>query len=273
MGQGVKGKRSIIVLLVVSLAVAAVAAPAADAELTERGDLFVRFSGGIEPNALPREQLAPIAVRVGGTVKTLSGERPPALRMIKIELNHGGRIDSTGLPVCGYNDIVAASARQAMATCGPARVGKGVYRANTAFPEQETFPSQGNIIAFNAVSKGHDAILAHIHGTEPAPITRIIVFDIRRTGGTFGTVLTGSLPVSVNRYGYVETIALSLFRRYSYRGEDRSYISAACDAPAGFFSALFPFARTSMTFEDGRTLSSTLTRSCAVSVAHCWASR
>ncbi len=250
-------------LVVVLMLLGATATPA-QAELTERGDLFVRFNGGINPNALPREKRAPISVQVEGTVKTLSGERPPALRQIKIELNRGGRINSNGLPVCSYNDIVAASARQAMATCGPAKVGEGIYRANTAFPEQDTFPSQGHITAFNAVSKGHDAILAHIYGEDPVPITRIIVFRIRRTQGTFGTVLTGALPISVNRYGYVEKISLSLFRRYSYRGEARSYISAACDAPAGFFSAFFPFARTSMTFEDGRTLSSTLTRSCAV---------
>jgi hypothetical protein len=251
--------------LVVVLMLLGASAPLARAELTERGDLFVRFNGGINPDALPREQLAPISVQVEGTVKTLSGERPPALRQIKIELNRGGRIDPTGLPVCSYNDIVAAPPQQAMAACGGARVGEGVYRANTAFPEQETFPSRGHIIAFNSVSKGHDAILAHIYGNKPVPITRIIVFHIRRTPGTFGTVLTGSLPISVNRYGYVETIALSLFRRYTHRGRMRSYISAACDAPAGFFSAFFPFARTSMTFEDGRTLSSTLTRSCAVS--------
>jgi hypothetical protein len=250
--------------LVVVLILLGAIAPPAHAELTEKGDLFVRFNGGINPNALPREQLAPISVQVEGTVKTLSGERPPALRQIKIELNRGGQINSHGLPVCSYNDIVAASAQQAMAACGPAKVGEGVYRANTAFPEQDTFPSQGHIIAFNAVSKGHDAILAHIYGNDPVPITRIIVFHIRRSRGTFGTVLTGDLPISVNRYGYVEKISLSLFRRYAYRGRTRSYISAACAAPAGFFSAFFPFARTSMTFEDGRTLSSTLTRSCAV---------
>ncbi len=250
-------------LVVVLMLLGAAAAPA-QAELTEHGDLFVRFDGGIAPNALPREQLAPISVQVEGTVKTLSGERPPALRQIEIEINRGGRLSNRGLPVCGYNQIVAASPRQALAVCGGSLVGEGIYRADTAFPEQDTFPSRGHILAFNAVSKGHDAILAHIYGNEPVPITRIIVFHIRRTGGTFGTVLTGNLPVAVNRYGYVKSISLSLFRRYLYRGRVRSYISAACAAPAGFFSALFPFARTSMTFEDGRTLSSTLTRSCAV---------
>jgi hypothetical protein len=242
-----------------------IAASTASAELTERGDLFIRFEGGIAPDALPREQRAPISVRVAGTVKTLSGQRPPALRQIKIELNRGGRIDSRGLPRCGYNQVVAASPRQALAVCGDSLVGEGIYRAQTAFPEQATFPANGHILAFNAVHHGRDAILAHIYGGDPVPITRIIVFRIHRTTGTYGTVITGNLPVAVNRYGYVETISLSLFRRFFYRGRPRSYISAACDAPAGFFSAFFPFARTSMTFEDGRTLSSTLTRSCQVS--------
>jgi len=42
----------------------------------------------------------------------------------------------------------------------------------------------------------------------------------------------------------------------------RSYPSAA---PSGFTVATFPFAGSSMTFADGRTLASTLTRNCKVS--------
>lgn len=248
-----------------ALALLSMSVPAAHAELTERGDLFVRFQGGIAPDALPRKIPAPVAVSVAGTVKTLSGERPPALRQIKIALNRGGRLSPHGLPVCGYRELVASSPQQVLAACGDALVGSGAYLARTAFPEQETFPSQGRILAFNARRGGRDAILAHVYGGEPIPITRIIVFRIRRTGGTFGTVLTGALPVAVNRYGYVAGIYLQLFRRFDYRGQQRSYLSAACAAPAGFPAAVFPFARASMTFEDGRTLSSTLTRSCKVS--------
>ncbi|HSS50633.1 MAG TPA: hypothetical protein VLX28_16975 [Thermoanaerobaculia bacterium] len=240
-------------------------APAAQSELTERGDLFVTFKGGIEPNALPRTELAPIAVSVAGTVKTLSGKRPPSLRQIRIELNRSGVLDPHGLPVCYYHDLRAASPHQAMETCGDAQVGEGTYQARTAFPEQATFPSTGHILAFNAIYKGHSAILAHIYGGNPVPITRVIVFHIRRTGGTFGTILTGHLPDSLNHYGYVVGIYLKLFRRYVFHGEPRSYISAACAAPAGFGGASFPFARASMRFADGRHLASTLTRSCRVS--------
>lgn len=238
--------------------------PTARGELIERGDLFVSFKGGIAPNALPRTSLAPISISVAGTVRTLSGERPPALRQIRIALNRGGVLETDGLPRCRYSELIAASPQRALAACGDALVGDGEYQAKTAFPEQASFPAEGQILAFNAIYKGHEAIFAHVYGSNPLPITRLIVFRIHRTGGTYGTVLTGRLPDSVNHNGYVIGIQLNLFRRYVFHGEQRSYISAACSAPAGFGVATFSFARASMAFADGRRLASTLTRSCRV---------
>ncbi len=260
----VRGKRS-SAAAVIAVIVAALIATVAHAELTERGDLFVRFQGGINPTALPRTQLAPITVSVAGTVKTLSGERPPALRKIKIELNRSGKLDARGLPICHYGQLIAVGPKRALEACGDTLVGEGDYEGKSAFPEQATFPSQGHILAFNGVYRGREVILAHVYGNDPVPITRIIVFYIRRSGGTYGTVITGALPDAVNHYGYVQGIALRLHRNYTYRGQRRSYLSAACAAPSGFTAAAFPFARASMTFADDRTLSSTLTRSCKVS--------
>src|SRR6478672_599974 len=136
----------------------------AHAELVERGNLFVKFEGGIAPTKLPRQANAPISVRVDGTVRTLSGERPPALRFISIAINRGGRIETKGLPTCRRSSIEAASSAQALATCRGALVGKGRYVAGVAFPEQDAFPLQGRILAFNAVVDGERAILAHVFG-------------------------------------------------------------------------------------------------------------
>lgn len=235
------------------------------AELTERGDLFVRFQGGIDPTALPRTERAPIAVEVTGRVKTLSGDRPPALRSIKIELNKGGELNSWGLPKCRYSQLVAVTPPRARAACGDALVGSGTYDARTAFPEQETFPAHGKILAFNGTYRGQEAILAHVFGNNPAPITRVVVFYVHRKAGTYGTVISGTLSDAVNHYGYVVGLSLRFHRLYEFRGQSRSYLSAACAAPSGFSAASFPFARASMGFADGRTLSSALTRSCRVS--------
>jgi hypothetical protein len=251
-------------VLAITVAVCALCASLAHAELTARGDLFVKFSGGITPDALPRDVRAPIAIQVAGTVRTLSGERPPALRGISISINRGGRLDARGLPLCQRREIEPSSTQEALARCGPALVGGGSYDADVAFPEQSAFPSHGRVLAFNALVGGKRAILAHVYGASPIPITRIIVFRIRETSGTYGTILTGSLPASTNRWGYLRRINLSLHRNFTYKGQRRSYLSAACAAPAGFPGATFPFARASMRFADGRTLSSVLTRSCKV---------
>ena len=240
------------------------AAALASAELIERGDLFVKFKGGIAPTALPRNTNAPISVRVDGTVRTLSAERPPALRHIAIAINRGGRIDTQGLPVCRRSQIESASAEQALAACREALVGRGRFAGAATFPEQSAFPLNGGILAFNSVVDGGRAILAHVYGTDPFPNSRIIVFHIRETGGTFGTVLSAALPASLNRYGYLKRIILDLRREFVHRGRVRSYLSAACAAPSGITIAVFPFVRVSMTFADGRKLSSTLIRSCRV---------
>ena len=108
------------------------------------------------------------------------------------------------------------------------------------------------------------SVLAQVYGGQPIPITRILVFHIRESPGTFGTILSATLSPAINRYGYLKEISLSLHRNFTYRGQRRSYLSAACDAPAGFPGASFAFAHASMRFADGRTLSSTLTRSCKV---------
>jgi hypothetical protein len=258
-----KKTRKFSLLAIVAMAFFISASPA-DAELIERGDLFVNFTGGIAPDSLPRDALAPISVRVAGTVKTLSGKRPPALRGISIAINNGGRLDTHGLPRCRQGQIETVSSQAALQACRRALVGSGSYAASVAFPEQSSFPSRGRILAFNAVVAGHRAILAHVYDADPVPTTRIIVFRIHRERGTYGTVLTGALPVSLNRYGFVTRFGLSLHRTYTFRGHRHSYLSAACAAPEGFPGAVFPFARASMVFADGRTLSSTLTRSCKV---------
>src|SRR5215213_3662866 len=253
MGRGRKRLAGIATLVVALVFGAALA----NAELVERGNLFVKFAGGIAPTKLPRHTNAPISVRVDGTVRTLSGDRPPALRFISIAINRGGRLETKGLPVCRRGQIEASSSASAMATCGDALVGTGRYSAGVAFPEQNTFPISGRILAFNTVIDGERAILAHVYGRRPYPNSRIFVFHIHNSSGTYGTVLTASLPASLNRNGYLKRIVLNLKRNFTYQGHKRSYLTAACGAPEGLTVGVFPFVRVGMTFADGRKLAST----------------
>src|SRR3954454_12750471 len=102
------GAAVLAALLLVSLA---------NAELVERGNLFVKFDGGISPPALPRHGKAPISVLVDRTVKSLSGEQPPALRQIAIAINRGGSIDARGLPTCRRSQLEPSTSQQALEAC------------------------------------------------------------------------------------------------------------------------------------------------------------
>jgi hypothetical protein len=258
-----RGKKRALLLAVVTVCL--LVAAVAKAELVERGDLFIKFQGGIFPAALPRDTDAPITVSIEGTIRTLSGEKPPALRFISIAINRGGKIDSEGLPRCKRSQLEPATSEEALEACQQALVGEGHYAAEAlALPEQAEYALQGRVLAFNAVIDGKAAILAQVYGNEPVPNSRVFVFHIHHEQGTFGTILTATLPTALNRTGYLKQISLNLRRDFVYRGRGHSYVSAACAAPAGFTSAVFPFARVGMTFADGRKLASTLTRSCQV---------
>ena len=250
--------------LLSTLLLALLFASGAHGEVVSKNGLLLSFTGGFSPDALPLQKLAPISVDLAGTVKTSSGEETPSLRRIEIAINRGGHLDVRGLPICGIAEIQPSSTAQAREICGPALVGEGSFDVDVAFPGQAAFPSHGQVLAFNSVVGGRPAILAHVFGLQPASTTRIIVFHIRRTAGTYGTVLTASVPESLDQWGHLSHFSLELHRSFSYRGQRHSYLSAACPAPQGFPGATFPFARAAIGFADGRTLVSTLTRGCHV---------
>ena len=109
-------------------------------------------------------------------------------------------------------------------------------------------------------------ILAHVYGTNLAPITRVLVFHLRHTSGTFGTVLTAALPVSLNRYGYLERIHLELHRRSAYPRPAPQLPRRRLPGPGRLLGCGLPVRSRGIciSFDDGRSLSSTLTRECKV---------
>lgn len=253
-----------LALLCFAATLIGVTASLARAELSADGNLFITFNGDIEPEVLPRDERAPVTVWISGQVRTLAGEDPPSLREITLGVNRDGHLETRGLPVCRMNQIKLATSEEALAACGDALVGEGRYRARLTFPEQADSSSVGKILAFNSKIGGHEAILGHVYSDYPVPNLGIITFKITHPSGTFGTVLTGSVPESLGRWGYLKRISLSLHRNYTHRGKHLTYLSASCRAPRGLRKASFQFAFAEMRFDDGRTLASKLSRTCGV---------
>jgi hypothetical protein len=247
-----------IALLIASFAITA------RAEVIQRGGVRVSFDGALTPKSLPRRGETPIRVSLAAEIAGAAGAPPPQLRRLQIAINRNGHLDPGSLPVCQFRQIQPTTTADALATCGPSLVGEGKFTANVRLAGQSPFPASGRVLAFNGSYMGSPAILAHIYGTRPAPTSYTLVFVIGHHGGTFGTLLTASLPEATGSSGYVTGLSLSLGGAVAGNSVASSYLTAGCPAPKGFPGAVFPFAKATFGFAK-TALVSTVTRSCKAS--------
>ena len=247
-----------------ALALCLAAPLGAGAEQVQKGKLLVSFHGGIAPVKLPRTEPVPVTVQMGGKIKTTDKSAPPKLERIILDINSNGKITTAGLGSCSLAKLESISAAAAKRSCADALIGHGNVTSRVSLPEQGVFSSNGILQAFNGRYKGRPAVLAQVASGAPLPLTYVIVFEVKKASGAFGTSLVGTLPPIASEYGYISAFDLSLGRTYTHNGKKLSYASAACPAPEGFNSALFPFAKASYEFAGGLTLSSKLVRQCKV---------
>jgi hypothetical protein len=261
---GALAPKALIALTAGALLVLLALAALASAEVAQKGNLQVTFNGEIAPVRLPRTDPAPVSVQMGGKIKTTDKSTPPKLERILLSINANGVIQTKGLPTCPVAKLESISAAGAKQSCGGALIGHGNVTSRVSLPGQGAFASNGTLQAFNGKFKGHPAVLAQVTTTGTLPLTYVIIFEVKKTKGTFGTELIGTLPQIASEYGYISAFDLSLGRTYTLHGEKLSYASASCPAPKGFPGANFPFAKASYEFAGGLTLSSKLVRECKV---------
>jgi hypothetical protein len=252
-----KARAFAIIFAALSVATASLA----HADVIQGGSARVIFDGRLSPQELPRSGTAPVRVKVSAKIQPRAGKAPPQLQRLQIAINRHGHINARGLPVCSLDEIQPSTTEDALSKCRDSLVGTGIFSAKLLVSGPAPFPSDGKMYAFNSVLHGRPAILAHVYGTEPAPASYTIPFEVRQVKGTFGFVLEAAFPQFNSRQGYVSGLTLNLGRSFTYRGRRESYLSAGCPAPKGFSGAVFPFARASFVFKS-RTLTSTLIRSC-----------
>jgi hypothetical protein len=236
----------------------------AHAEREKKGPITVTFNGTISPRSLPRTGTAPVGVQMGGKIKTEEPSNPPILDRIILDINRNGVLKPDGLPRCQLSKLKSISSAGAKRACGDALVGKGSVTSRVSLPGQGAFASIGQLLAFNGRRHGRPAIFAQVASGAPLPLTYVIVFEVKKGKGTFGTSLVGTLPPIASSYGYITAFNLSLRRTYHTHGKRQSYASAGCPAPKGFGSVNFQMARVTYIFEGGPTISGKLVRKCNV---------
>ncbi|HWJ43019.1 MAG TPA: hypothetical protein VNR67_06270 [Solirubrobacterales bacterium] len=246
-----------------AIAIASLALGAAsEAEVEQRENLRVNFDADFVPHALPRTRPAPVKVEIEGRIATTDGSHPPPLRWLEVEIHRNGVLDGQGLPVCAASTLQSTSTEVALDRCRPALVGRGEFRADVALGRGVL--SSGRILAFHSRRGGRETLLLHLFAAVPVRFTLIVPLTVdRRRNEQFGTVLRARIP-RIGGIVSVTQIGLTIGRRYSHAGASRSYVSAACSAPAGLDLAVFPFARGRFRFEGHREIRTTLVRDCSV---------
>ena len=222
----------------------------------QQGDLIAKFGGGIFPHSLPRYDPAPVAIHVGGGIRSASGAAGhlPQVSRITVVINPRGRLFDRGLPVCRVAMIQPATQPAARRICGDSIVGSGSVAVQVRIPSQTPFMVRAHLLVFNGPRRdGRKLIFAQAYAREP-PGAFILTFQVSDGEGTHPTVLSTTLPPQTRQWAYLTHFDMTLHRTYVYRGERHSFVSAACAAPEGFESAPFTFARATYGFTGGSKL-------------------
>lgn len=248
-------------MFAVSAAIGTGAAERASAERQQRGNLVMSLDGELSPLRLPRDRPAPVAVRLAGKLWTEDGSTLPRVTTLELALPRQGVLDVRGLPGCSPRRLRYSTTAQAHAACGPALVGHGRIDAEIVLPGQEPFAIHARLLAFNARLGGRPAVVVHAFTPEPATIA-VVKFRIRRGEGQLGTTLVAKLPRALGPWPRVASFDMTLSRRFTYRGEPRSYLKASCPVPPRLTAGFFSLARASFELVGGRRIGTAITRGC-----------
>ena len=252
-------------MLFLALCAGAFGVAIASAERVGSEGQIASFDARLTPSRLPRHRLVPVKIRAEGEFQATAGNHLAQLESLEIALNRHGKLFTKGLPVCHFAQLVATSSSDALAACDQALVGHGEIKATNFLPEQEPTHFHGTILAFNGGGQdGGRRIFLHMHGKAFGPFTNIIPIKLRRTSGTFETVLFAAMPEFARKWAYLTKFKFEFGRRFSVHGHERSFLRANCPAPKGLNRVVFPFARATYRFQTTKTLRTTLVGGCRV---------
>lgn len=254
-----RGIVSIAVLAAVAVSVSgtATAAGADKPETVTAGNLELTFNGGFNPDRLPKKTLAPIALNVAGKIRTRDGSHPPALKEVLVETDKNGAVTTVGLPKCKPGQLQSQDTGSAEAICRKAIIGTGKTSVVIALPEQKPIPVTSNLLVFNGGTRGGvTTFFIHAFITVPTPAAIVTTVKIKKINkGRYGLLSVASIPKIAGGNGSVTSFSLTINKRYAYKGEKLSVLSAKC--PDGKLQA-----RGTAIFADGTKAGAGIIRAC-----------
>lgn len=248
---------ALVAALLVTGMLAVGLAVAAKPTVVRAGNLVLKLNGGVAPKRLPKNRLAPIALRISGNISTVDGSHPPAASTVIADFDRHGTVNARGLPTCRIGQLVARDTRSAKAACRKAIVGSGKTTVRVEFPEQAPFFSTGPLALFNGgVRRGVTTMYIHAYVSVPAPTALVTVVRIKKVRkGRFGTRAIARIPVIAGGSGSVTRFNMKIQRSFRRNGKKQGYLLARC-ANGRFF------ARGDVSFLGGPRIGGTVVRAC-----------
>lgn len=260
--------RLVLLALAILSAPLLLAALQARAEVVTGDGVLINFQASILPRSLPRQRPAPVSLHVDGRVRSFRGEAPKGLDRVIVQVNRHAIFSTRGLASCNPGILQGTRTHKAIELCGDALIGTGYITSHIDYPEQAPFPTRGRVLVFNSTKSGHHALVVHVFGRRPAPISTVLGGYLYPEGsssqGPFGPRLVVKMPKAPEGWGYVSGFGLTFHRRFEYRGKPRSLIRASCPAPQGVRVAPFRSARGTFELSDGQVLVRSLGGHCKV---------
>ena len=251
-----------VAIAVCTAAIVAVTAGAAQSPVLTAPDgntqsIAVNFT----PQKLSKKTAEPVTLDVTTATTTNNpaankGAPIPAVEAI-VDFPKGAKIFSKGYPTCDAGLIQNTSTEAALEACKKAKIGGGEGTADLVVGER-IFPVTTTITAFNGVPVGgKPVILLHTYSQSPIQTTLVLVgavSNLNKEG--YGPRLDVTIPLIAGGQGAITGFHVKIFKKFSYKGKLRSYVSLACETKK-------LKARGKFVFKDGQSLTPELSGKCS----------
>ena len=249
---------ALIVAMAIAASVAAASVATAGAPVTGADGNSQAVDVKVGPKKLSKSTYSPATLEVTTKVTTSNptGVPSPAVRVV-VDFDKNTKLYTKGIPTCDPAKLQNTSTEVALQACGKAKIGGG--KASALLPVgTKIFPTEPIVTAFNGVPKGgKPVVLLHTFTTSPVQTTFVltgVVSNYNKQG--YGPRLDVEVPLLAGGAGALTDFNVKIDKKYSYKGKQRSFISAKCPNSKKLK------ARGAFTFKDGETITAYSTQSC-----------
>jgi hypothetical protein len=245
----------IVAIVVLASAAAAVAGPVVNGPdgNTQSIDSL------ITPKKLSKTKFTPGTLQVT-TVTTsttaANGVPSPAVHAV-IDFDKNATLFTKGLPTCNPANLQNQSTENAERLCGKAKIGSGTAIALLPGATQ-VYEIHQVVTAFNGTPKGgKPTVILHTYGTTPLQTSLVLVGTVSNVNKEgYGPRLDLEVPLIAGGTGALKEFEVKISKKWRYKGEQRSFISAKCPNSKKLKS------RGTFTYKDGQSLTAFSTQTC-----------